>query len=908
MNNKQTGIENSIFDDNAQIEANQRINSPRQHQEIPSNMRPGSKNFVGREKELENIHNKLTEGQGVIVCAVEGLGGVGKTELALQYAQHYREEYTAQYWLNLREMGLAQAVVTLAAPYISLPESIQAESIEAQAAWYWQNWLPAQGKLLVILDDVTELKSIPQPARPLYPRFQLLVTTRRRKLSSQFVEIALEVISEGEALQLLRNLLGDARVERELTVAKEICRYLGYLPLGVELAGRYLQIDEDLKLRDYQLQIHIADESLDLQEAEDIGATRGVIAAFELSWQELGETTAQVAMLLGLFDPESIAWYLVEDVAKELNLGEQEIRAARKHLNNLYFLKAVDEERTRFGVHSLVREFMKWKLAQAPATNQTFRTAFVTYFLEISITIDQTPTKSQIQKVAPAIPHLEILSREMLEDIPNPGEDSNLVWAFTGIARFYQGQGLYALALEPYEKCLSSVEKILGADHPDTASSLNNLAVLYRAMGRYSDAEPLFERSLKIDKKVYSEDHPDIATSLNNLANLYYAMGRYSDAEPLHERSLHIWETQLGADHPDTASSLNNLAILYKAMGRYSDAEPLYARSLHISEAQLGADHPHTASSLNNLAELYRVMGRYSDAEPLYKKSLHIWETQLGADHPHTATNLNNLAALYESMGRYSDAEPLYGRSLQIRETQLGADHPDTAASLNNLAGLYYAMGRYSDAEPLYERSLQISETQLGADHPDTAGSLNNLAALYETMGCYSEAEPLHKRSLQIRETQLGKDHPDTANSLNNLAILYQAMGCYSDAEPLFERSLQIRETQLGADHPHTATSLNNLAELYRVMGRYSDAEPFYLRSLQIAETALGRDHPNTKMIREGLQLIRQKQKSPSLTWWQWIAVILLSPFRLFFVSLRWLIHRFVGWCAIFKNNWRKAP
>ncbi len=837
------------------------VNSGNQGQNVPvpSNVRSGSQNFVGRGKELEKIRGKLTTGQGVIICAVEGLGGVGKTELALQYAQHYKGEYVAQYWLNLREVGLAQAIVQEANRYIALPESMQAENLEKQAEWYWRNWLPVEGKILVILDDVTDIKAIPQQARPLDPRFQILLTTRKRKLSSQFAEIALEVISEDEALHLLKNLLGAARVERELPVAKEICKYLGYLPLAVELVGRYLQLDEDLQLAEYQQQLHIADESLDLQEAEDIGATRGVIAAFELSWQELGETTAQVAMLLGLFAPESIAWYLVEDVAKELGFGEQDIRAARKHLNNLYLLKALDQERTRFEVHALVREFMKWKLAQTPTTNQTFRIAFVTYFLGISTTINQTPTITQIQAVAPAIPHMEIISREMIADIPNPGEDSNLGWAFTGIARFYKGQGLYALALEPYERGLSSVEKILGAGHPDTATSLNNLAHLYEALGRYNNAECLYKRSLQIREAQLGADHPDTSTSLNNLANLYRAMGRYSDVEPLYQRSLQIWETQSGANQPLIATILNNLANFYESMGRYSDAEPLHGRSLQIRETQLGVDHPDTASSLNNLAALYYAKGRYSDAEPLFGRSLQIMETQLGADHPDTASSLNNLAELYRAMGHYSDAELLCKRSLQIRETQLGADHPDTAQSLNNLAALYYAMGRYSEAEPLYRRSLQIRETQLGVDHPDTAVSLNNLAELYRAIGRYSDAEPFYERSLYISETQLGADHPLTALNLNNLAALYYAMGRYSEAEPLYGRSLQIRETQLGADHPDTAGSLFCIAVLYYNMQRSSEAMNLIQRAVGIYEQTLGSDHPNTKAAQSWLQVICNK-------------------------------------------------
>ncbi|MFN5763136.1 MAG: NB-ARC domain-containing protein [Pseudanabaena sp.] len=384
------------------------------------------------------------------VCAVEGMGGLGKSELALQYAWRYRGEYAARYWLSLRGMGLAQAVVTLASRTLSLPEVMQSATLEEQSAWYWQNWLPQAGKVLVIFDDVNDLQSIPKQARPLTERFQLLVTTRKRKLSSQFTEIPLGVISEDEALELLRKLLGKSRVDRELVTAKSICEFLGYLPLGVELAGRYLQQDEDLRLGDYRQRLKISDESLDLQESEEINAARGVIAAFELSGQELSAGTAKVAMLLGLFAPADIAWGLVEEIAVQLNIAEGELREGRKQLNNLYLIKSIAEDRNRFAVHSLTRQFLQWKLAQEPDINRLFRETFVMSLLGIAKQISYSPTRDLIAKVAPAIAHLDMLSREMLDDIPNPEED--LGWVFTGIACFYQGQGLYILPTQAFFK------------------------------------------------------------------------------------------------------------------------------------------------------------------------------------------------------------------------------------------------------------------------------------------------------------------------------------------------------------------------------------------------------------------------------------------------------------------------
>ncbi|NMF61179.1 tetratricopeptide repeat protein [Pseudanabaena yagii GIHE-NHR1] len=692
-------------------------------------MRNGSPNFVGREEELAEIHTKLQAGQGVIVCAVEGMGGVGKSELALQYATRYQQEYVARYWLSLREMGLAQAVLTMASPYLALPESMQAASLDEQAAWYWQNWLPQEGKVLVILDDVTDLKSIPKQARPLSERFQILVTTRKRKLSPQFSEITLGVISESEALELLGKMLGKPRVEKELTAAKEICEYLGYLPLGVELTGRYLQLDEDLRLSDYRQQLTIADESMDIQEDTGINAPRGVIAAFELSWKELSSNASKVAMMLGLFAPADIAWSLVEEVAPQLNFDAKDLQEGRKQLNNFYLIKAIDDERTRFAIHSLTRQFLQWKLAQEPETNRLFREAFVNSLLALAKQIPSSPTRDLIARVAPAILHLDMLSREMLGDIPNLEED--LYLPFVGIARFYEGQGFYALAEDPSQRCLKVTQELLGERHPYVATSIHNLAVLYRMQGRYKEAEPLFKQAIALSQELLGERHPSVAASLGNLAMLYRSQGRYKEAEPLFKQALALSQELLGERHPDVATGIHNLAMLYRSQGRYKEAEPLYKQAIVLKHELLGKRHPDVAAGINNLAMLYSLQRRYKEAEPLYKLALTMIKELLGDRHPDVATSLNNLAGLYDSQGRYEEAEPLYKQALSLKQELLGDRHPSVAGSLFNLAILHHKMQRHSEAMTEIQSAIQIYEQTLGIEHPHTKAAMSWLPSIW---------------------------------------------------------------------------------------------------------------------------------------------------------------------------------
>jgi CHAT domain-containing protein/tetratricopeptide (TPR) repeat protein len=353
------------------------------------------------------------------------------------------------------------------------------------------------------------------------------------------------------------------------------------------------------------------------------------------------------------------------------------------------------------------------------------------------------------------------------------------------------GQGKYAEALPLAQDALRLAEATYGPEHPNVATSLNNLAVLYDEQGKYAEAELLHRRALAIREKVLGPEHPDVATSLNNLAEVYRAQGRYAEAEPLHRRALAIKEKALGPEHPAVATSLNNLAVVYQDQGKYGEAEPLYRRALAIREKALGPEHPDVANALNNLAGLYRDQGKYAEAEPLDRRALAISEKVLGPEHPHVAISLSSLAGLYRAQGKYAEAEPPYRRALAIWEKALGPEHPAVATALNNLAAVYRDQGKYAEAEALYRRALAISEKALGPEHPYVATSLNNLAVVYQDQGKYGEAEPLYRRALAIEEKVLGPQHSRTGMTLSSLGIFYYAMRRPNEATPYFARDLE---------------------------------------------------------------------------------------------------------------------
>jgi tetratricopeptide (TPR) repeat protein len=779
--------------------------------DIPSELR--SKNFVGRDEEMQQLHGLLQDGSSVAIAAASGMGGIGKTELAWQYATFHREHNTYPagiWWLFVRDNDLAPQVLQKALRMgIEPPDTL--DNLEERLQFCYEEWAKqTSGNALLVLDDVSDYRAV-QPLLPRNPRFKVLLTARQI-VPPPVGCLPLKVLKPEAALNLLRLTAGDlpgnglGRINAQLEDAQVLCQWLDYLPLGIELVGRYLRRKRALSLAEMLERLQSQRlEARALQEAEaGMTARRGVAAAFELSWAELKPPARTLGCLLSVFAQAPIPWELVAECLPDWD--EEDLEDCRDYeLLEQSLLSLVEDEisdpaqsglvQPRYRLHALIREFFAAKL-QGHADAEILRSNFAVVLTAVAKTIPQIVTLEVQERVKEALPHLEVVAEQWSHLL----EDSDATWSSIGLARVAQGQSLWAEAEKWSKACLQMTEKRCGAEHPDTASSLNNLALLYRAMGRYPEAEPLYLRSLSIDEQQLGAGHPSTAMSLNNLAVLYYAMGRYPEAEPLYLRSLSIDEQQLGADHPNTAATLNNLAELYRAMGRYPEAEPFYVRSLSIREQQLGADHPATAQSLNNLALLYDAMGRYAEAEPLYLRSLAIREQKLGAEHPYTATSLNNLAQLYSAMGRYPEAEPLYVRALAIMEQQLGANHPNTANSLNNLAALYDAMGRYPEAKPLYVRSLAIMEQQLGADHSHTATSLNNLAALYRATGCYAEAEPLYLRALEILFNRLGENHPNTQTVRRNfIDCLREAMSAGQDSQL--------------SQHPTTQAMLKRLQE-----------------------------------------------------------------------------------------------
>jgi tetratricopeptide (TPR) repeat protein len=821
--------------------------------------------FTGRDALLERLHaqwHTMQMGAAGQPQAIIGLGGIGKTQLAIEYAYRYGREYQAVLWAR------AETTEALHASYIEIAGLLALHHKEAQEqeaiVQAVKDWLRMNQEWLLVLDNVDDL-SIVQPFLPTRLAGHVLLTTRAQAIGELAKPLEIETLDEqaGTLLLLRRARLIESEVGEENASpadragATRISREFGGLPLALDQAGAYI---EETACSPVSYEQRYQAERARLLARRGVGKRshpEPVATTWSISFQQVEQknpTAAELLRICAFLAPDAIPEELLVEALKMPLPTPEETGAASDESAKASPISVgqLDEAVALLRAYSLVQRHSQeqtlavHRLVQVVVRDTMEQEEQVLWITRVIRAVNARFPSAEFgtwNQCARYVLQALICDEWMEQHHLNMPEGASLLHR---VGQYLYGRAQYELAEPLYLRALRIKELALGPEHPNTGAALHALASLYHDQGKHELAEPLYLRALHIHEQALGPEHPDTGTALHALARLYHDQGKYESAEPLYLRALHIHEQALGPEHPDTGASLHALALLYHDQGNYELAEPLYLRALRIAELALGPEHPDTGAALHALASLYHDQGKYALAEPLYLRALRIAELALGPEHPDTGAALHALASLYHDQGKYALAEPLYLRALRIAELALGPEHPNTGAALHALARLYHNQGKHELAEPLYLRALHIHEQALGPEHPDTGAALHALARLYRDQGKYALAEPLYLRALHIHEQALGPEHPDTGTSLHALARLYHDQGKYESAEPLYLRALRIAELALGPEHPDTGAALHALASLYHDQGKYALAEPLYLRALRIAELALGPEHPNT--------------------------------------------------------------
>jgi tetratricopeptide (TPR) repeat protein len=358
------------------------------------------------------------------------------------------------------------------------------------------------------------------------------------------------------------------------------------------------------------------------------------------------------------------------------------------------------------------------------------------------------------------------------------------------IGSTYRDLALYADAQQQMEKALALRQRVLGATHPDTLTSMQQLGTLYILQGKNGPAESVLTKVLENQLRLTGEGNQETLETMNSLAAAISAQGRHGQAEALYLRTLRAERRLRGEAHPDTLGVMNNLVSEYINEGQYARAEELCRTLVAIRRRVLGDEHPSTLMSMNNLGVIARNLGKYAEAETLLTTSLDARRRVVGADHPLTLGSLVSLALVYQAQAKYAQAEPLLLQGLEARRRVLGEQHPLTVAIMNNVAELYRREGKQQEAENLFTQVLELRRRVLGPDHPNTANVLTSLAGIKLDQHQYAEAEVLLRQALNGYE----KASADTwlryyAQSM--LGASLAGRGNHAEAEPLLRSGYQ---------------------------------------------------------------------------------------------------------------------
>jgi tetratricopeptide (TPR) repeat protein len=695
--------------------------------------------FQGREEMLTRLRERLAQapaGRATAIAgkAVHGLGGVGKTRLAIEYAWRHAAQYSALLFVGAGSpVDLRRNLAALCErTVLDLPEQEATEEEAREAAVL--RWLGDQPGWLLILDNV-DSEDAAAALDDLVPRLHgghVLLTSRLARWSAEVEPLELDVLTEEAAVGFL---LARTEGRRRATMvdaahAATLARELGFLPLALEQAGAYIaerRLTFAAYLEEWQSRLTWFDPRVSHYPAS-------VAVTWQTSFDRLTAPARRLLERLAWLGPEPIPESLLDVPVPDLPEPEPDPHDALVELGT-YSLVTRAAETPTFTVHRLVQDVTRRSLRNDPSNG---------------------PLNEALRWVNAAF-------------VGDPGDVRD--WPTLD-------------PLSPHARAVVSFADEAGLTEP-TARLMNQLGGLLLQKALLAEAEPLMRRALDIKERSFGPEHPNVAIPLNNLAQLLHDPNRLAEAEPLMARVVTILEKNFGKQHPNIAIALNNLAQLLQDTNRLAEAEPLMRRALDIDEKSFGPQHPNVAIRLNNLAQLLKATNRLAEAEPLLRRALDIDEKSFGPEHPNVAAALNNLAALLWATNRLAEAEPLMRRALDIDENSFGPEHPNVAAALNNLAQLLKATNRLAQAEPLMRRAPDIDENSFGPEHPKVATALNNLALLLLATNRLAEAEPLMRRHLVIFldfSRRTGHEHPHLRAAFGNYAGLLKAMG-KSEAE-----------------------------------------------------------------------------------------------------------------------------
>jgi len=831
---------------------------------------------------------------------LHGLGGCGKTRLALEVAFRARK-LTREGWLVSAEgaeglEGLVAGMRALGRP-LEIPDDALKQGDAADVIW--QGLYDYQKPWLLVIDGVDDPKILagagtsvaegrgwlrPVPAKT----GMVLVTSRDGSPGSWAQEwcrrLHVEMLPADEAAEVLADSARRSPGLGDDDDARRLAARLGGLPLALQLAGRYLSESADIPpkwqdpnvIRTYrQYQDAIEDAALrrpggemtQEQAIELIGQTWDLTLKL-LEARQVPEAVPEARPMLQL-----LASFAAAPIPYELLL-DTGLLAARPPFQDITVpqlwrvLKALDDfdlidldfsgedpDKIRVArLHPLVRD------ASQPAAGSHERMTFLNLaalLLKRAAAAKQAG-RPEDPKRWPAwqllAPHpgyvLDRLERE-------PGYPADVAeaaaYAAHRAARYQAARGLHAQAETQFQTVLTARLRVLGANNPDTLTTQHEIARMMQLQGSYTEAEAEFRNVLEARTRVLGADHPKTLMTWHEIATTMAALKEYARAEAEFRTVLRARIRVLGADDRDTLITRHEIARMMAGQEHRAEAEAEFRAVLKARIRVLGARDRDTLITRHELARLMADQGNYTEAEAESRDILAISQGVLGADHPETLITQHELARVMADQGNYTGAEAEFRDVLEARRRVLGTDNPDTLITRHELARAMADQGNYTGAEAEFRDVLEARTRKFGEENPDTLTTRHEIARTMAGQEDRAGAEAEFRAVLRARIGVLGADHPDTLITRHELARLMADGEDYAGAEA---ESREIRDVSLrvlGADHPITLIARHEFARVMAFLEDYAGAEAEFRDVLEARTRKPGAGHPDTLITRDAL-------------------------------------------------------
>jgi uncharacterized protein (DUF2267 family) len=619
--------------------------------------------FCDPAKHLEQLRQQLLEkGSSALLAAatVQGMGGVGKTQLALKYGLQFQDEYAGVWWLQAETASLLEQECTLFCHKQGLP-LVPGESASAAMC----TWLNGQTGWLLVYDNVDDVKLL-RARLPKAGRHHVLITSRLRAGWAGMARVELDVWQDEQALQFLLPRLAhnagvpDAQIDAQLRL---LTHALDGLPLALEQACAYIEQNQ-VSVAAYCARIQAHDSAQRLLERSDSEfCPRSVLATLSLAFEKLSEPALLLLGLCAWLAAEPIPEYLfteipdewATEVASNLPPALQTVfadefawRETVAELENYALCQARvsrvadhmgngTEEVRCLNFHRLTQAAVRTSARGA----QAGAAALVLVWAAFPLEVNNPQHWSRCRGLGP---HVQRLQTCYQENWQQAAHYAGLLGLFA--AYLTNGPALYQQAEILQRKALSIMQKTLGAEHPALFPLANNLVETLLHMRDAPAARALQEQTLEICRRVLGEEDPDTLIAINNLAATLWQMGDLPGARVLEEGVLETRRRVFGEEHPDTLQSMNNIAATLLEMGNSRGAQVLQQNVLEIHQRIHGKEHPATLAALNNLAMTHYHLGELSGAQSMMEQVVTIMRRVLGEEHPKTLAAKQNLAAI----------------------------------------------------------------------------------------------------------------------------------------------------------------------------------------------------------------------------------------------------------------------